>query len=149
MSAVLLLVDLAGASRDEGRRVATALAAQHGGGVHSWTRSFDVGAFAWSDEGPIGVDLEYVREVHDWPRIAAEFLDADARSAIWRAADPLQAFFAAWTALESRGKAAGVGLAAPAPSLRVQQFHIEHRGRQFVGAIAGACATPRWVEHRP
>jgi phosphopantetheinyl transferase len=147
MSTVLLLVDLTGAPRDEGRRVAAALAAQQGAGAYSWTRSGDVGAFAWCDEGPIGVDLERIREIDGWPRIAAEFLDAETRSAIWRASDPLGAFFAAWTTLESRGKAARVGLAGPAPSLPIAQFRIEHRGTAFIGAVAstGSVPVPRWV----
>ena len=57
MSATLLLVDLTGASRSEGRRIANALASRHGDGTHSWTRSGDVGAFAWCDDGPIGQRL--------------------------------------------------------------------------------------------
>ncbi|GIL41640.1 4'-phosphopantetheinyl transferase family protein [Roseiterribacter gracilis] len=147
MSTVLLLVDLADAPRDEGRRVAAALAAQQSNGTYSWTRSGDVGAFVWSDDGPIGVDLEQIREIEDWPRIAAAFLDADTRSAIWRAADPLDAFFAAWTSLESRGKAAGVGLTGPAPALPISPFRVEHDGKRFIGTVAGtrAALEPRWI----
>jgi phosphopantetheinyl transferase len=146
--AELLLIDLTGIARDEGRRIAAALAARHAGGAHSWTRSQDVGAFAWSGEAPVGVDLECVREVTDWPRIAAEFLDGETRAAIWRADSPLDAFLAAWTRLECRGKAAGVGLAAPAPALPVQQFRFEHRGQRFVGAVTCGSGTPapRWIE---
>lgn len=79
------------------------------------TDSRDLALLALSRDGPVGIDLEFLRPV---PRrdgivrrlFAAEVADALARSPV---AERDALFFRHWTAFEARQKATGAGLAGP------------------------------------
>lgn len=59
----------------------------------------------------VGVDVEVVRRDLPIDALAAKALDPAARELVIAAADPVRAFFEAWTRLEAGLKHAGVGLA--------------------------------------
>jgi 4'-phosphopantetheinyl transferase len=59
----------------------------------------------------VGVDVEVVRRDLPVAALAAHALDPAAHAAVTAAADPVRAFFDAWTQLEAGLKVAGVGLA--------------------------------------
>jgi 4'-phosphopantetheinyl transferase len=71
------------------------------------SQSEDVALIGITWIGEIGVDIEHVRTITEWPEIAERILihDRDARSP-----STLGEFFHAWTRHEAHVKAAGVGL---------------------------------------
>jgi 4'-phosphopantetheinyl transferase len=84
---------------------------------------------------PVGVDVERVRPGFDWQRVAHAVLERDDL-------DGVEAFFAAWTVREARGKARGLGLvegpvAAPVEGPVDGAGIVRWRwGREHVGAVA-------------
>lgn len=86
--------------------------------------------FAFTRVGEVGIDLERVRELPDWPAITATCFPADERKRVERAApvDRLAEFFRAWTRQEARLKAMGTGFGADDPGpdhgLRLHALHV-------------------------
>lgn len=95
--------------------------------------------FAFTRAGDVGLDLERVRELPDWPAITATCFPADERRRVQRAAptDRLAEFFRAWTRQEARLKAAGTGLGADDPVLEHGRcVHALQVAPGFEGALA-------------
>jgi 4'-phosphopantetheinyl transferase len=86
---------------------------QREGALHfNLSHSAGVAVFAFSQAGPLGVDIEHVRELEDWEQVAAMCFSAGEIAAL-HAARPesrTEQFFRAWTKHEARLKAAGDGL---------------------------------------
>lgn len=70
---------------------------------------------ALAPAGRVGVDVEAVRPVPDWPRIVRSHFSAAETSALARLSgeEGRRAFFACWTRKEAFVKAVGLGLAMP------------------------------------
>ncbi len=66
-------------------------------------------AFGWTD--PIGVDVEYQRDMSDWVQLADRFFSPQEAQTVRRAPQQQQTFFQLWTAKEAYLKATGEGLA--------------------------------------
>jgi len=68
--------------------------------------------YAFSLEGPVGIDIERIREMPDWASIAATCFHPSEVAAMRDLAEPARrlAFFRAWTRQEALLKATGVGL---------------------------------------
>lgn len=76
----------------------------------------DVALYAFTREGQIGVDLERVREMPDWDRIAAATFSPPETARLRTMAPErrTEAFFAAWVREEAQLKALGLGLGGAA-----------------------------------
>jgi 4'-phosphopantetheinyl transferase len=84
--------------------------------------SGELAVFAFSRDGPVGVDIEQCRPSMDWPAIAKSHFAPSENEAL-RAlaeADRLAAFFACWTRKEAWLKAMGYGLSYPLDAVEVE-----------------------------
>ncbi len=116
--------------------------------------SGDLALFAVSASGPLGVDLERLREIPDADRIAERWFPAAERDAVRAASGAMRlpAFFRAWTRLEARWKAMGTGLAAmwggargdTAAALSAEEPTSLVPEEGYVAAVLSPCATPSW-----
>lgn len=97
------------------------------------SQSEDVALIAVTWAGEIGVDLEHVRILSEWPEIAERILVPDPH-----AAPPvtLEDFFREWTRHEARIKAAGVGLGAPLAGEPRWSVHSLPPEKDFSAAVA-------------
>lgn len=99
------------------------LAASDGGGrIHfSLSRGDDVCLIAVSEEAPIGVDVEAVRDFPELERLArARFTPSEAAGILEHSGDRrLRAFYRCWTRKEACVKAAGMGLDEGLEGVRV------------------------------
>ncbi|TMJ89380.1 MAG: 4'-phosphopantetheinyl transferase superfamily protein [Alphaproteobacteria bacterium] len=75
----------------------------------------DVALIAFTRGVPVGVDVEHVRPLADWKRIAARYLHPGERMELMALSEDerLTAFFRCWTRKEAVAKALGVGLSLP------------------------------------
>jgi 4'-phosphopantetheinyl transferase len=86
------------------------------GGSHAiWvsvSHSGGLGAVAWSEVGPCGVDLEVVRPLPQWRALARRTLTRPQIEALEALpeADQARGFLQAWTELEAQAKATGEGV---------------------------------------
>lgn len=110
------------------------------------TTSGDLALLAVGAEEPVGVDCEQVRERRDLVALAKRMFTPNEASRIAAAKpdDRLELFHLAWTALESRVKADGWGLAhrrefAAQDTLNIGHF-IPERG--FLAAVARQSLPP-------
>jgi 4'-phosphopantetheinyl transferase len=71
------------------------------------SQSEDVALIGFTWTGEIGVDIEHVRTISEWPDIAERILSHDRDAA---PPSTLEDFFHEWTRHEARVKAAGLGL---------------------------------------
>jgi len=73
-----------------------------------------VALIAVTDIGPIGVDVEYERDLPDWKSISARYFSRaeQAELATVKGAERLRAFYCCWTRKEAVIKATGEGLSA-------------------------------------
>lgn len=118
------------------------------------TDSGALALLAVSDRSPVGVDLEVLRPVSRWQRIARRILaDADCRAV--EAADERDRealFLAHWTAHEARQKATGEGLhGIRADATQWQVLHFSPRP-SWIAAVAFAAGVDlalQWLEYRP
>jgi 4'-phosphopantetheinyl transferase len=76
---------------------------------------------AVSTEGPIGIDVEFVRPIADIDGIAEAYFRADEADTIGRASGDrkVAAFFNCWTSKEAYTKALGTGLRTPPESFAI------------------------------
>lgn len=117
------------------------------------TDSGTLALLALDDRGPVGVDLEGLRAVARWDRIARRTFGEPAHRAL--AAAPPDArdelFLAHWTAHEARQKATGEGLhGARADAAHWQVLHFRP-GPGWIAALAFAAGVePRvsWLDYR-
>jgi 4'-phosphopantetheinyl transferase len=79
------------------------------------SHSHDLALFAFTSIGPLGVDVEYMREDIDYEQLAQHFFSVQENASLqslprtmWR-----QAFYNCWTRKEAYIKARGEGLAIP------------------------------------
>lgn len=74
--------------------------------------------FAFTRAGDVGIDVERVRDLPDWPAITATCFPAEERRRVQDAApaDRLPEFFRAWTRQEARLKAVGTGFGTDDPA---------------------------------
>lgn len=66
-------------------------------------------ALALSRQGPIGIDIETIRPIPEWPGLTRNWRAED-RQAVARAVNPARAFLRGWTAREAILKTFGHGL---------------------------------------
>jgi 4'-phosphopantetheinyl transferase len=94
---------------------------------------------------PVGVDVEAVKPDIPWKALAPLVLPARAcrRIAARPAYEQVPAFLQAWTAIEARGKAVGLGLAARDPEPDVVQCLIPARDLVAAVAVRGHQAVVR------
>ncbi len=118
------------------------------------TDSGPLALLAISEAGPVGVDLEALRTVPRWQRIAQRSFDEDACRAL-EAADAQERahlFLTHWTAHEARQKATGEGLhgarADPA-QWRVLHFAPAPGWVAALAFAANAAPAVRWYVLQP
>jgi 4'-phosphopantetheinyl transferase len=75
------------------------------------SHSGDLVAVAFSRETAVGVDVERRRQLTDAIALARRYFSAEEVAIIEKAAEPVDAFFAIWTAKEAIVKASGKGIA--------------------------------------
>lgn len=120
------------------------------------SHSEGLAAYAVTQTGEVGIDVERVREIPEWEQIASTyFLPRElARLAACPAAERSREFFRAWARQEARLKAQGVGLGGPAsaaagaarrpdqrrngepPAAATFQVHAFEPAPGYVGALA-------------
>jgi 4'-phosphopantetheinyl transferase len=83
----------------------------------SITHSFDVVICLVSDEGPVGVDVEKIRDV-PLEEYRSSFTDSE-WSFIMKAPNTIESFFSLWTKKESLLKMHGLGMQVPLTSVQV------------------------------
>jgi 4'-phosphopantetheinyl transferase len=85
------------------------------------SHSAGLALFAFSADGPIGVDVEHVQRLVDAEALASRFFSPDETEDLLTvtAAERAQAFFNCWTRKESYIKAIGDGLSCPLDSFSV------------------------------
>jgi 4'-phosphopantetheinyl transferase len=92
------------------------------------SHSRELALIAVSTEGvELGVDVEWIRERRDLPRLAARWLGFHDALAV-AAAPPGRrepVFYDAWTRHEARVKCTGTGLAGPPPGPEVRAWQLE------------------------
>ena len=104
------------------------------------SQSEDVALIALTSTGEIGVDVEHVRAISEWPEIAEHILTHDRDAA---PPSNLADFFHEWTRHEARVKAAGLGLGGqPAGE---QKWSV--RSLSLGGDLLAAIAFPIGVRH--
>src|SRR4051794_817499 len=77
------------------------------------SHSHDLCLIAVGRDVPIGIDVELACPIADFDGVAGEFMTARERARMANAADPLAAFYRAWTRKEAYVKAIGAGLSVP------------------------------------
>jgi 4'-phosphopantetheinyl transferase superfamily len=82
----------------------------------SVSHSHELGAIAASEGLAVGIDVEHLRERPRLGAIASRVLGDEEAARISVAADPVRAFYDAWTRAEALGKALGTGLPLPYPA---------------------------------
>jgi 4'-phosphopantetheinyl transferase len=118
--------------------------------------SGDLALIAVAREGPVGIDVERLREVPDAEAIARRWFPAAERDVVLAAEGEARtrAFLVAWTRLEARWKASGVGLAAmwgdekasrDADAGETSSFS-PHEGCVAALAAPRGVRPPRWYE---
>lgn len=126
--------ELAGAAAADGLRFN--LAHSEGLAIYAFTRV-----------GEVGIDLERIREMPEWERIAATCLPAaeSARLCTGATQRATEEFFRAWTRQEARLKALGVGLGGDPMVAGESTLHVQalDAGDDFAAAIALAHPSPR------
>jgi len=78
--------------------------------------------------GPVGIDIETIREVRDMPSIVARYFHPD-EAAAWRSLPERRrvgGFFILWSAREAAMKCTGLGLARGLPVTRVDPAVLDH-----------------------
>lgn len=87
------------------------------------SHSDDVALFAVSQEGPLGVDVERVREIPDWSEIADSVFSTEEQARLRGLPEEgrMCGFFEAWTRQEAFLKATGEGLSAASPERDAQR----------------------------
>lgn len=102
--------------------------------------------YAFTPAGPVGVDLEMMRDLPDWQQVADAVFSA--REVAQLRASPIgrrrDEFFRAWTRQEAVLKALGTGLAGAADAAAEAAFDVYplHPAPGFAAALATAGA--RW-----
>lgn len=131
-----------------------------GAGLHfNLSHSGSIAAVAVTTAGPIGVDVEVIRRISDWQRVAHRFFSVSENSMLStvQQGQRERAFYCCWTRKEAVIKATGDGLSAELDSFDVSlepdkpaavlSDRSEHRrsgpwqlrhfdGEDFVGAVA-------------
>ena len=102
--------------------------------------------YAFTSAGPVGVDLELMRDLPDWPQVADAVFSARELAQL-RACPPAgrrDEFFRAWTRQEAVLKALGTGLAGAADAAAEAAFAVHPL--QVAPGFAAALATTgaRW-----
>ena len=83
------------------------------------SHSHGIVLFAFSREGRVGVDVEYIRRDLNVREIAARFFSTAENCALTQCVDMYDAFFHCWTRKEAFVKARGEGLSCPLDSFDV------------------------------
>lgn len=87
-------------------------------------------------QGPVGVDLELIREVREMERLVERYFHSDEATAWLKLAEThqLEGFFKLWTAREAAMKCAGLGLARGLSCTRVSpDIMMGERAKANVG----------------
>ncbi len=81
----------------------------------SISHSCGLASFAFSTQGPVGIDIEKIRVLEDCDALVQQFFSHSERDELGhlRACEQLRAFYAVWTRKEAYLKALGTGLATP------------------------------------
>lgn len=100
--------------------------------------SDDVALFAFTRVGEIGVDVERIRDMPDWPSIAELSFSAEEREHLQACPEEKrrEEFFAAWTRQEAILKATGTGLGRASPEASNFQLYSLEAGPGFAAALA-------------
>jgi 4'-phosphopantetheinyl transferase len=87
----------------------------------SISHSCGLASFAFSTQGPVGIDIEKVRVLKDCDALVQQFFSHSERDELGRlrACEHLRAFYAVWTRKEAYLKALGTGLATPPRTVSV------------------------------
>ncbi len=112
------------------------------------------GLLGISDDGELGVDLEFLAKETDFQAIARKFFTAGEQSQLagLPSAQQRQTFYQLWTAKEARLKAYGEGFSRPTdnpkPPLLVRHFQV---APDYLGAVATALKEWEMVcwDHQP
>lgn len=115
------------------------------------SHSEGVALYAVSREGPVGVDVERVREIADWAEIAGTVFPPEEQARLhalpaeWR----VRGFVEAWTRQEAFLKATGDGFGADNPGACAQQagysLHALAPAPGYVATLASAVEASRVV----
>ncbi len=105
-----------------------------GGPAFSFSHAGDLVGVAVCDEGPVGLDVEQERTLHDLAALARHV-----SSPAEPAPDTPTAFFRAWTRKEALLKATGEGLASPMTAITLDPDGL----RDWTGE--GAPSSPVWL----
>ncbi len=97
------------------------------------SHSHDLALFAFTSIGPLGVDVEYMREDIDYEQLAQHFFSVQENASLqslprtmWR-----QAFYNCWTRKEAYIKARGEGLAIP-----LDQFDVSLKPGELAALLS-------------
>lgn len=99
----------------------------------------DVALIAFTRGVPVGVDVEHVRPLADWKRIAARYLHPGERMELMALSEEerLTAFFRCWTRKEAVAKALGLGLSLP-----LNRYQVSCRPNAQAALLAMHSAAP-------
>ncbi len=122
--------------------------------------SDDLAVYAVTRTGPVGIDVERVRDVPEWAEIASACFTPTEQARIHPGAGPprRQDFFRAWTRHEALLKGMGVGLGGARPPASGPDggpepwvIHDVHLENGYVGALATGPRTRwiTWIEGEP
>ncbi len=105
------------------------------------SHSGGVALVAVTDAGPVGVDVEVLRDLPDMAAVAQEVFTPDERSALFALPqhDRAAGFFRAWTRKEAVIKATGEGFAADLKAFGVTLGPDAPAGFARPPAVAGGC----------
>jgi 4'-phosphopantetheinyl transferase len=116
------------------------------------SRSNGLALVAISADGPLGVDVEWVRDTLDLGALAAEFLAPDDRAALARLPrrERTREFFRRWVRHEACVKATGRGLVVPAAERPAGLWLTDlELGPGYVAALAAEGVAERTVVLHP
>ncbi|HVS52163.1 MAG TPA: 4'-phosphopantetheinyl transferase superfamily protein [Opitutaceae bacterium] len=123
-------------------------------GLHfNLAHSEGAAVYAFTRVGEVGIDLERIREMPEWERIAATCLPAaeSARLCAGRTQRQSEDFFRAWARQEARLKALGIGLGDDAErGAKDSALHVHalDAGSEFAAALALRHPAPHIVREQ-